>query len=182
MLGEDRRRLATAAALRIARELGIDARQPRILKDSNNTIVHLGPAPVVAKVGTSHFRDAKLESLARELAVATHLAERGSSIVGPAPDVHPGPHVRQDITLTLWRYVEPLRGAPVRPAETALALRAVHEDLNDFPGSLSPSPSSWKMPDDSSSRTGRRPSRLPIVGSCRASWTRCRPNSRPSRP
>ena len=136
MLAEDRRRLATAAALRLARELGIDARQPRILKDSNNTIVHLAPAPVVAKVGTSHFRDAKLESLGRELAVATHLAERGSPIVGPASDVDPGPHVREDVTLTLWRYVEPLRGAPVRPTQTALALRAVHEDLNDFPGSL----------------------------------------------
>src|SRR5438093_10847887 len=108
MLTKDRRRLATEAALGVAQELGIDARQPRILKDSNNTIVHLAPAPVVAKVGTSHFRDAKLESLERELAVATHLAECGSSIVGPAPDVHPGPHVRQDMTLTLWRYVEPL--------------------------------------------------------------------------
>src|SRR5881397_484305 len=136
MLAEDRRRLAAAAALHLARDLGIDARQPRILKDSNNTIVHLAPAPVVAKVGTSHFRDAKLESLGRELAVATHLAERGSPIVGPASDVDPGPHVRQDVTLTLWRYVEPLQGAPVRPTQTAPLLRAVHEDLNDFPGSL----------------------------------------------
>ena len=46
----------------------------QILKDSNNTIVHLQPAPIVAKVGTSHFRDAGLESLERELTVARHLA------------------------------------------------------------------------------------------------------------
>src|SRR5438093_9400089 len=106
MLTKDRRRLATEAALGVAQELGIDARRPRILKDSNNTIVHLAPAPVVAKVGTSRFRDAKLESLDRELAVATYLAERGSPTVRPASDVDPGPHVQGDVTLTLWRYVE----------------------------------------------------------------------------
>ena len=114
MLGGDRRRSATDVALGLGRELGIEVRQPRILKDSNNTIVHLAPAPVVAKVGTSHFRDAKLESLARELAVATHLAKRESPTIRPALDVDPGPHVREDVTLTLWRYVEPLRGAPIR--------------------------------------------------------------------
>ena len=106
--------MATDVALGLARELGIEVRQPRILKDSNNTMVHLAPAPVVAKVGTSHFRDAKLESLGRELAVAAHLAERGSPTIRPASDVDPGPHVREDVTLTLWRYVEPLRGAPIR--------------------------------------------------------------------
>jgi hypothetical protein len=56
---EERRRLAIEAALGVAGELGIRAEGVRILKDSNNTIVKLVPAPIVAKVGTSHFRDAR---------------------------------------------------------------------------------------------------------------------------
>ena len=67
----ERRRAAFEVAVAIARTLGSNPVRPRIIKDSNNTIVHLAPSPIVAKVGTSHFRDAKLQSLERELAVAT---------------------------------------------------------------------------------------------------------------
>jgi hypothetical protein len=101
---EERRRLAIQAAVGVADALGVVARRPTILKDSNNTIVHLAPAPIVAKVGTSHFGDAKLESLERELAVAAHLAEREAPAIAPARDVAPGPYRWGNLTLTLWRY------------------------------------------------------------------------------
>jgi hypothetical protein len=133
-----RRRLAIRAALGLAAELGIVVERPRILKDSNNTIVHLIPAPVVAKVGTSHFRDAKLESLERELAVAAHLAERDAPVVAPVRNVAPGPHRRGTVTLTLWQYTEPTRAGEPDQAEVAAALQVVHEALVDFHGSLPP--------------------------------------------
>jgi hypothetical protein len=48
---EERRQLAVEAAIGVADALGVVADRPRILKDSNNTIVHLAPAEVVAKGG-----------------------------------------------------------------------------------------------------------------------------------
>jgi hypothetical protein len=138
MRAEERRRLAVEAAIGVASELGIRPERSRILKDSNNTIVYLAPTPIVAKVGTSHFRDPQLESLGRELAVATHLAERGASVVPPAEDVPPGPHPWKDASLTLWQYAEPDQGAALDPVRLAGALRTVHEALGDFPGSLPP--------------------------------------------
>jgi hypothetical protein len=35
-------------------------------------------------------------------------------------------------TVTLWRYVEPVRGAELEPAAAAAALRIVHESLAGF--------------------------------------------------
>ncbi len=138
MTAEERRRLAIEAALGVAGELGIGAEGATTLKDSNNTIVKLVPAPIVAKVGTSHFRDARLESLERELAVATHLADSGAPVVRPTREVAPGPHHWRDLTLTLWQYAEPLQGAALRPRELAAVVSAVHEALIDFPSSLPP--------------------------------------------
>jgi hypothetical protein len=129
---EERRHLALRAATVVARRLGLGEVRPQIIKDSNNTIVHFVPSPIVAKVGTSHFREAKLESLERELAVATHLARREAPIVRPSRAVAPGPHRMVGLTLTLWEYVASVPSAVLDPSETAGALRSVHEALLDF--------------------------------------------------
>jgi Phosphotransferase enzyme family len=133
---EERRRLAVEAATGVAASLGLVADHPRVLKDSNNTIVHLAPAPVVAKVGTSHFRDVELESLERELAVAAFLAERDAPVVAPTGDVAAGPHRWGNLTLTLWQYAESVRGAALDPVEVAATLSAVHRALLELPCAL----------------------------------------------
>ena len=133
---EGRRDLALEAAVSVADALGVGAERPTILADSNNTIVWLAPAPIVAKVGTSHFRDAELESLARELAVAAHLTGLGAPVVAPARGLPAGPHRWRDLTLTLWQYAEPIGEVAPEPAETAAVMSAVHEALAGFPGSL----------------------------------------------
>lgn len=138
MTPEERKRLAIQAAVDVADAFGIDVERPRVLKDSNNTIVHLAPTAVVAKVGTSHFRDAKLESLERELAVAAYLIEREAPVVAPARDVAPGPHRRRSLTLTLWQYAQPVAGGEPERGEVAAALKAIHEALAVFPGALPP--------------------------------------------
>jgi Phosphotransferase enzyme family len=135
---EERRRLAVEAAIGVADALGVIADRPRILKDSNNTIVHVAPAPVVAKVGTSHVRDVELESLDRELAVAAFLVEREAPVIAPTRDVAPGPHRWGNLTLTLWQYAEPVRGAALDPTGAAAALSAVHQALVEFPCPLPP--------------------------------------------
>jgi hypothetical protein len=138
MTPEERRRLAIEAAVDVAEEFGLGVERPRVLKDSNNTIVHLAPAAVVAKVGTSHFRDARLESLERELAVAAHLVEREAPVIAPSRDVAPGPHRRRSLTLTLWQYAQPVAAGEPDQGEVAAALKAVHAALAGFPGSLPP--------------------------------------------
>jgi hypothetical protein len=89
---EKRRGRALEAAVSVVEALGVVTERPAILADSNNTIVWLAPAAIVAKVGTSHFRDAELESLTRELAVAAHLSRLGAPVVAPSAAVHAGPH------------------------------------------------------------------------------------------
>ncbi len=120
----------------LASTLGLEV-SPRILKDSNNTIVNLAPLPLVAKVGTSHFRDASLEALDRELDVARHLASKGAPIVFPSADVPPGPHRCADLIVTLWQHYED-RGPPQDDGAFGPLLARVHEQLLDYPGSLPP--------------------------------------------
>jgi hypothetical protein len=134
--GRARRQRACESALEVARRLGIHAKQAVVVKDWNNTIIRLAPAGIVAKVGTSHFRDAQLESLDREVAVAAHLAERGAPVVPPTRVVPPGPHRWRELKLTLWQYVEPLPGARPSAAAMAEAITRVHEALADFEGVL----------------------------------------------
>lgn len=136
--GDERRRFAIEAAVGVAAEFGIVAERPAVIKDSNNTIVHLAPAAVVAKVGTSHFRDAELESLERDLEVAAYLVECGAPVIAPARGVARGPHHVAGVTVTLWQYAEPVRAAALDPTEVAAALKTVHEALVDYTGELPP--------------------------------------------
>ena len=134
---EKRRGRALEAAVSVVESLGVVVERPVILADSNNTIVWLAPAPIVAKVGTSHFLDAELESLTRELAVAAHLSQHGAPIVAPPGDLPAGPHRWRGL-LTHWQYVEPIGEVGLEPAETAAVLGAVHDALAAFPGLLPP--------------------------------------------
>jgi Phosphotransferase enzyme family len=136
--GAERRQRACAAALAVTARLGIRAQRAVILEDWNNTLVRLVPAQIVAKVGTSRFRDARLESLDREVAVASHLAVRGAPVVPPTKDIPPGPHRWQELRLTRWHYVDPLPGGRPDAPEMAAAIKIVHEALADFGGMLPP--------------------------------------------
>jgi hypothetical protein len=65
--GAERQRRAIGAARAIATRYGVTYDRPSILQDSNHTVIHLAPAPIVAKVATSPEES----SLADEVAVAT---------------------------------------------------------------------------------------------------------------
>jgi hypothetical protein len=133
-----RRQQAVQAAQEVARRVGLKPVIPRILKDSNNTIVHLAPAPVVAKVGTSRFRSLALETLDRELAVARHLTRKNAPIARPVSDVAAGPHEARGSIVTLWRFYEAQSAYSLDAAEIASRLRAVHEALRDITEPLPP--------------------------------------------
>jgi Ser/Thr protein kinase RdoA (MazF antagonist) len=136
--GDDRldalARGALAAALQMGRELGLTIDQPRVLSDEQNLLVHLAPAPVVARVATriAWSRPDPAAWLAREVAVAGHAAQRGGPVVPPTTEVPPGPHRKDGYDLTLWRYVA-ASDALATEAEVGEALARLHLSLRDFP-------------------------------------------------
>jgi molybdopterin-guanine dinucleotide biosynthesis protein A len=131
---------ALTAAQRIADLHGLRGVAPRILQDWNDTIIHLRPTPVVARIRTSWVEGDAFETYERELAVAEYAAVRDAPVVPPTSELPPGPYAFDGIVVTLWTHVDELPGE-IAPLEAGRALRALHDALADYPGSL---PSLWE--------------------------------------
>jgi aminoglycoside phosphotransferase (APT) family kinase protein len=126
---------AVEAAVAVARANGLRVDEPVVLRDRLNVLIHLRPAPVVARVaGTIASVRPGDEWLRRELAVAGSLAAAGAPVVAPSPELPPGPHHHEGRVLSFWTHV-PER-EPASPAAAGAALRDVHEALRGFSGSL----------------------------------------------
>jgi hypothetical protein len=139
---DDREAAALAAAQAVAREHGVDCDEAVRIAAGSNVLVHLKPAPVVARVmtGTVVLHDDPGQWLAREVAVGAFLAARTDLAVPPTDLMPPGPHKRDGLWMTLWRFVAPddAQGAPPGPGELGASLRALHAALAGFPGDLAP--------------------------------------------
>jgi hypothetical protein len=131
-----------AAAQAVAREHGVACDEAaRIAAGSSNVLVHLKPSPVVARVmtGTAVLHDDVERWLAREVAVGAFLAERTDLVVAPSDLLPPGPHERDGLWMTLWKFVaHDEQAPPPEPGELGRSLRALHAALADFPGDLAP--------------------------------------------
>jgi hypothetical protein len=146
----ERQRRAIAAAQSIATYYGIDGDHPTILQDSNHTVIHLAPAPLVAKVNTSPEE----ASLTDEVTIAQFLAAMDGLVVPPTSLLPPA-----RIWLADWRrasgttapttrvspplrrseppsgcYMMPSMGMPSRCASGIVSIA--------LPGSLPPPPAS----------------------------------------
>lgn len=130
-------RAGLAAAMAVARAQGLPAADPRVLSARGNLLVHLAPAPVVARVATltGWTRRDPAAWLAREVAVAGFAAGQGGPVVAPTGLADPGPHHSHGLPLTLWTYLPPTPERP-SPAETGQALADLHLALAGFPGQL----------------------------------------------
>jgi len=126
----DLRQRALAAAVAAARRHGLRVEEPLLLHDASNVLVHLRPAPVVARVATTTAmsRGGGGEHLAREIAIAAHLARAGAPVIPPSGEVDPGPHMEDGMSLSFWQLAERLPGPP-SPAAAGRALRECHEAL-----------------------------------------------------
>jgi hypothetical protein len=118
---------ALDAALTVARDHGLRVDEPRVLKDGHNLVVHLAPAPVVARVGQA-MADLRPDIRARELELTQWLATRGLPVLAPFADevFHANGH-----ELTLWPLVEDSL-SPDGPA-AGRTLREIDEALRDCP-------------------------------------------------
>jgi Phosphotransferase enzyme family len=130
-----------AAAQAVARAHGVACDDAVRIAAGSNALVHLKPAPVVARVmtGTALLHDDVEKWLAREVAVGVFLAGRTDSVVPPSDLLPPGPHEQDGLWMTLWKFVpHDAQAAPPEPRELGRSLRALHAALADFPGELPP--------------------------------------------
>ena len=95
------------AAVKVAVGLGIQCGDPVVLADGANVVVHLSPAPVVAKVvaaSTTEVRPAAVW-LQRELDVVSYLADRGAPVMTPSPEVPATVHHGDGQVMSFWWYL-----------------------------------------------------------------------------
>jgi hypothetical protein len=89
----DARPLVDALAA-FARRFDIEVIEPTVLSISSNVVIHLRPAPVVARVAniTAVGRDRPDRALEREIVLADHLLDEGVPTIEPSDLLPPGPH------------------------------------------------------------------------------------------
>ena len=125
----------------MAREHGVACDEAVPIAAGSNVLVHLKPAPLVARVmtGTAVLHDDVEQWLAREVAVGSFLAERTDLVVAPSDLLPPGPHQQDGLWMTLWKFVaHDAHAAPPEPRELGRSLRELHAALAEFPGDLAP--------------------------------------------
>ena len=127
-----------AAAQAVARAYGVACDDAVPIAGGSNVLVHLKPAPVVARVmtGTAHLHDDVEAWLGREVAVA---AFAGELAVAPTDLLPPGPHHQDGVWMTMWRFVaHDAHAGPPDPSELGASLLRLHAVLAGFPGELPP--------------------------------------------
>ena len=130
----DRVTRAVAAAVAVARVHGLRGTDPVLLNDGANAVVHLRPAPVVARVATTTplLRPDVDRPFSREVALATALTAAGAAVVPPSDLLPAGPHAHDGLTLSFWRHLEFLPEGPTA-VEAGSALGALHAVLAGVP-------------------------------------------------
>jgi Ser/Thr protein kinase RdoA (MazF antagonist) len=133
---KERRERTIEAATEVAVTYHIKSDAPIILKDSNNTVIHLAPSPVVAKVATSTLRKQNVCNLEHELNVALHLADAGAPIVPPCKEIPPAIYRYKDLEITFWQYCAGRIREEIDCSELVAALKQFHAAFASYPGAL----------------------------------------------
>jgi Ser/Thr protein kinase RdoA (MazF antagonist) len=136
-LGPDQRALNAAQAVATAQ--GLTCEDAVVVHSASNVLVHLRPAPVVARVmtGTVVLHDDPRRWLEREVSVLEFLAPSGIA-VAPSPLLDPGPHHHDGMWMTFSEWVPGVRrpSPAVDAARLGQALRSLHDELRAFDGEL----------------------------------------------
>jgi Phosphotransferase enzyme family len=130
---------AVAAATAAGTELGLQVEAPQVLYDVFSVVVHLAPAPVVARVPTvlppsySTAPDAQTAQQRAELAVTGWLADRGQPVVAPSPLVPREPVRRDGFSMTFWQFVQQIPDAEPDMRTRIEQTARLHAALRDYP-------------------------------------------------
>ncbi len=130
---------AVAAAVGHAHRLGLlpdgaDV-EPRLLHAGANAVVHLHPAPVVARIAhwTASVRADAGAHLRLEVGLARQAAESGADVVVPLPGPAGGPHTTPEGVMTFWPLLTDLRSC--RDGDAAgRSLARLHASLSGYAG------------------------------------------------
>ena len=141
MAGRERDRLslrAIGAAVAAAEAQGIRCESPEVLADGSNVLVHLQPAPVVARVATTTglVRRPAERWLALDLDLAEYLAGQSFPVVAPSKLLAAGPHVQDGLALTFWEFEEHDRNYVAGASEIGPFLRDLHAVLRGYTGEM----------------------------------------------
>ncbi|MDA0563301.1 aminoglycoside phosphotransferase family protein [Streptomonospora sp. S1-112] len=132
---------AVDAAVTAGREHGLTVTDARVLHDLFSVVVHLAPAPVVARIPTVLPDPDDLPALARrqraELDVTRWLADQGTPVIPPSPLVPPEPVQRGGFSMTFWQFVEEDADAVPDYAANSESVADLHAALRGYPGRLS---------------------------------------------
>lgn len=133
----DQRAVAAAGAVAAAHGLAQD--EATVIYSGSNVLVHLRPAPVVARVmtGTVALHDHPRRWLEREISVLEFLAPSGVAIA-PSSLIAPGPYHHNGLWMTFSEWIPDVE--PATPVDDARrlgrALRDLHDELRPFGGDL----------------------------------------------
>jgi aminoglycoside phosphotransferase (APT) family kinase protein len=138
-------RRALVAAGTVASACGLESNEAVVIHSGSNVLVHLRPAPVVARVmtGTVALHDDPRKWLQREISVLEFLAPSGMA-VSPSRLVAPGPHGQDGLWMTFTEWIPEVETRPeVQPTADlgdarglGRTLRDLHDELRPFEGEL----------------------------------------------
>lgn len=133
----ERRALDSARAVAAAQNVACE--RLHVVHSGSNVLVHLSPAPVIARVmtGTVVLHDDPRRWLEREVSVLEFLARSGLA-VAPSPLIAPGPWQHDGLWMTFTEWIPEVEpGHPLSdPARLGHALRCLHRELARFDGEL----------------------------------------------
>jgi hypothetical protein len=129
---------AIGLARSVAAEFGVRCTEPVMLRAAANVLVHLAPAPIVARLPgvTGEVRTDVAATFAKDVAFAGYLAAQGAPVVAPSAELPPGPHERDGRVVRFWTYVEHDRDHAFAPADVARLLAELHAVSRAYPGDL----------------------------------------------
>ena len=127
------------AAGAVAAAYGLTQGDAIVIYSRSNVLVHLRPAPVVARVmtGTVALHDDPSRWLKREISVLEFLAAYGLA-VARSPLIAPGPHHHDGLWMTFSEWIPAVEPATQLDDAHRLgrALRDLHDELRPFDGDL----------------------------------------------
>lgn len=130
---------AVAAAGAVAAAYGLAQDEATVIHSGSNVLVHLRPAPVVARVmtGTVALHDRPRRWLEREVSVLEFLAPSGLAIA-PSSLIAPGPHHHDGLWMTFSAWIPDVEPSARLDGAHRLgrALRDLHDELRPFEGDL----------------------------------------------
>jgi hypothetical protein len=132
---------AAEAAAAAGRELGLEVTEPTVLYDVFSAVVHLQPAPVVARIPLvlpANLLDPAVAAARqqRELDVAQWVYEQGAPVVRPSPLVPRHSVQRDGFSMSFWEYVEHDKSSEPDYEQGTVRSAALHALLADYPGEL----------------------------------------------